>query len=157
LLDANYRALEEQLLSSTQWNYTADHSHALGDRWNQEDLSIYSRDDQRDAGDLDSGGRATRAFCRPYARHSAGTPLRMRFELATGRFELEIEADPRCSAPSEIYVPRLHYPNGARCEVSTGSVRLEPERQRLLWSTPGASGRQQLFLAPAWTPRVPRA
>jgi hypothetical protein len=157
LLDANYRALEEQLLSSTQWNYTADNSHALGDRWNQEDLSIFSADDQRDPRDLDSGGRATRAFCRPYVRHSAGTPLRMRFELSSARFELEIEADPGCTAPNEIYVPRLHYPNGARCEVSTGSVRLEPARQRLLWSAPGASGRQHLSLAPAWTQRVVRA
>ncbi len=81
----------------------------------------------------------------------------MRFELTSGRCELEIAADLRCTAPSEIYVPRLHDPNGARCEVSAGSVRLEPARQRLLWSAPGASGRQQLFLTPAWTPRVPRA
>jgi hypothetical protein len=149
LLDANYRALEDHLLCSTQWNYTADHSHALGDRWNHEDLSIFSADDQRDERSLDAGGRATRAFCRPYVRHCAGSPLRMRFELASGRFELEIEADPGCRAASEIYLPRLHYPRGVKAEVSSGELRHEPERQRLLWSAPGASGVQKLSFVPA--------
>jgi hypothetical protein len=149
LLDANYRALEENLLCSTQWNYTADHSHALGDRWNQEDLSIFSPDDQRDPGDLDSGGRAVRAFCRPYALHSAGTPTRMRFDLATRSFELVLEADPRCAAPSEVYVPRLHYPRGVRAEVSAGETTHEASRQRLLWHLSGASGIHFLRLAPA--------
>ncbi len=44
-LDASYRAIDELLLHTTQWNYTADNSHAHGDQWNDEDLSIFSPDD----------------------------------------------------------------------------------------------------------------
>ena len=44
-LDASYRAMDELLLHTTQWNYTADNSHDHGDQWNDEDLSIFSPDD----------------------------------------------------------------------------------------------------------------
>lgn len=35
-------------LSATIWNYTADNSNHRGDQWNDEDLSIFSRDQQHD-------------------------------------------------------------------------------------------------------------
>ncbi len=46
-----------------------------------EDLSIFSRDQQNDRMDIDSGGRALAALVRPYARKIAGEPLRMTFDL----------------------------------------------------------------------------
>ena len=59
-LDLMYNALDRNLLSSTQWNYTASNRNDLscGDGWNQEDLSVFSRDQQVDPANPDSGGRA---------------------------------------------------------------------------------------------------
>ena len=47
-LDLMYNALDTLLINSTQWNYTASNRNdlAIGDGWNQEDLSIFSRDQQ---------------------------------------------------------------------------------------------------------------
>ncbi len=42
-MDANIHALEKNLLSYTLWNYCPENSHSLGDQWNGEDLSIWSR------------------------------------------------------------------------------------------------------------------
>ncbi len=147
-LDANYRALEALLLNSTQWNYTADHSHAHGDQWNYEDLSVFSRDDQKDPADPDSGGRAVRAFCRPYVRHAAGRPTRMAFDPATGVFELEIESDAKVTAPTLVYVPRLHYPKGADISVSSGTASYDPATQILTWSGHNTGATAKLRLTP---------
>jgi hypothetical protein len=146
LLDANYRALDAHLLSSTQWNYTADNTHAHGDQWNQEDLSIFSPDDVVDAADLDSGGRAVRGFCRPTLRSAAGRPVSQSFDPASGVYELEVESDPALAAPTEVYVPRIQYPRGPRVEVNAGHVRLDAAAQLLWWEAPGARGRLRLRL-----------
>ena len=37
-------ALEENFASFTLWNYTADNTNTHGDQWNDEDLSLFSRD-----------------------------------------------------------------------------------------------------------------
>ena len=108
-LDASYRAMDKLLLHSTQWNYTADNTHDHGDQWNDEDLSIFSPEDVDDPADMDSGGRATRAFCRPYVRHWAGAPISMAFDLATGEFTASLQreavdrrADRRVRAPPPL-------------------------------------------------------
>ena len=145
-LDANYRALDAILINSTQWNYTADNSHEHGDQWNKEDLSIWSRDDQRDPGDIDSGARALRAFCRPYVQHAAGRPARMSFDSATAAFELEIESDPSVTAPTVIYAPRLHYPGDVDAAVSSGGVIHDVASQTLIWT--GHQGTATLRLTP---------
>lgn len=147
-LDANYRALDAILASSTQWNYTADSSHLNGDQWNREDLSIFSPDDQTDPEDLDSGGRAVAGFSRPYAPHAAGRPLSVSFDRETRTFELEVESDPEVAAPTVVFVPRVQYPNGVRVEVSAGETSHDEKRQRLEWQT-DARGRASLRMTPA--------
>ncbi|KAI8807308.1 glycoside hydrolase superfamily [Cladochytrium replicatum] len=42
-MDANMYAVETNLLHSTIWNYCPDNTHAWGDGWNGEDLSIWTR------------------------------------------------------------------------------------------------------------------
>ncbi len=147
-LDANYRALEATLLNSTHWNYTADNTHEHGDQWNAEDLSIFSPDDVSDAASLDAGGRAVRAFCRPYVRHASGMPTRMTFNLATITFELEIERDPSISAPTVVYVPGLHYGDAPAIGVSAGTTAHDPVTQLLTWHTDAVPGPITLRLSP---------
>ncbi|GAH68636.1 unnamed protein product, partial [marine sediment metagenome] len=61
-----YNALDKNLLNSTQWNYTPDNTNEWGDQWNIEDLSIFSKDQQLNPSDINSGGRAIKGFCRPH-------------------------------------------------------------------------------------------
>lgn len=148
-LDASYTAMEANLLHTTLWNYTADNSNARGDLWNGEDLSIFSRDQQRDAAELDSGGRALEACVRPYARCTAGEPLRMRFDLRSRTFELEFRHDPAVKAPTEIYLPRLHYPRGCVVQVSDGDYELIDAEQMLIYRHSSGQLLHTLVVRPA--------
>lgn len=47
-LDAYINAMDTHLLNYTIWNYTSDNTNERGDLWNDEDLSIFSRDQQDD-------------------------------------------------------------------------------------------------------------
>ncbi len=132
-LDRSFKAVEENLMGCFLWNYTSVNTNALGDDWNGEDLSLFSRDQLGDRGGIDSGGRALEAAVRPYARATAGEPLRMRFDMNHRAFELEFRHDPVVSAPTEIFVPRLQYPGGCRVTISDGSYVLRPETQTLIY------------------------
>ena len=130
-VDANFRAMEANLLNCTLWNYTADNDNRWGDQWNDEDFSIFSRDQQIDPGDINSGGRALEAVVRPYARKVAGEPLRMHFDLSSRTFEFEFRHDPAVRAPTEIFVPNYQYPEGYAVELSDGTYRIDRESQTL--------------------------
>jgi hypothetical protein len=131
-MDDTFQALEANLLSGTLWNYTADNDNRRGDQWNDEDLSIFSRDQQADPDDANSGGRALEAAVRPYARRVAGEPLEMGFDLKRRIFYLTFRHDPLVQAPTEIYVPELQYPAGYRVEVSDGDYQIDREAQTLV-------------------------
>jgi hypothetical protein len=148
-LDAYIDAMDVNLLNYTIWNYTPDNTNERGDLWNDEDLSIFSRDQQRDPTDINSGGRALSGFVRPYARKTAGTPQQMRWDLATRTFEFTWLPDPSITASTEIFVPNVHYPDGYRVELSAGSYRQELEHFRLLVDTLDQSGPVTLRLRPA--------
>lgn len=115
-LAMNYDALDSLLLHSTLWNYTADNTNQWGDQWNLEDFSIFSRDQKSD----DINGRAVKGFCRPYARKTAGNPVKMSFNQKKGRFLFVFEADTTIKAPTEIYVPLVQYPHGVTVTVVGG-------------------------------------
>jgi len=125
-LDGYYRAVEANLLSCTQWNYTSDNTNADGDQWNGEDLSIWSRDQQREPANLHSGGRALEAIVRPYAAATAGQPLHMAYDRLTRTFTFRFRQDPAIVAPTEIFVPDFPYPSGVEVEVSDGTFKLDP-------------------------------
>ncbi len=121
-LAAYYDAIDENLLDSTIWNYTADNTHDRGDQWNGEDLSIYCADEaaagRSETGDpRDAGGRAMRGFARPYAYATAGEIRAMRFVAARREFTLRWHPDRTIDAPTVVYVPRLHYPEGFAVEA----------------------------------------
>ncbi|MDE2635461.1 MAG: cellulase family glycosylhydrolase [Chloroflexota bacterium] len=132
-LDYNLGALDDNLLSYTLWNYTPDNSNARGDGWNGEDLSIFSRDQQRDPANIDSGGRALTAVVRPYARAIAGQPVHMRFDRARGRFTFCFRHDSAVSEPTELFVPNSQFPEGYTVEVSDGEFEVLPDEQRVIY------------------------
>jgi hypothetical protein len=136
-LDATMRALEQNMVGFTLWNYTADNSNARGDQWNDEDLSIFSRDQQTGDGTLDDGGRALQAAVRPYACKVAGEPMRMSFDIKKRAFEFVFRHDAGVSAPTEVFVPQYQYPRGYSVQISDGSYTMD-EAQQLLTYRHGA-------------------
>lgn len=132
-LDRTFGALEANLLSGTLWNYTADNTNERGDGWNGEDFSIFSRDQQSDPADIDSGGRALPAIVRPYPRAVPGEPVRIAFDLQRRIFEFAFRDDPAVTAPTDIFLPRLHYARGCRVEVSDGTVEVDLAGQRVTY------------------------
>lgn len=120
-LDLYYDAMDTNLLHCTIWNYTADNTNERGDLWNDEDLSIFSRDQQTNPDDIHSGGRGLDAIVRPYAMATAGEPLRMSFDHVSKVFELEYRGEAGINAPTEIFVPTYQYPNGYNVELSDGT------------------------------------
>jgi len=126
-MDFSMRALEENLLSFCIWCYASDHTRKWGDNWNREDLSIFSRSEQLDPSDINSGGRAIHAVVRPYAIAVAGTPTIMMFNLESRTFHLTFTSTSQePSAWTEVFVPFLHYPNGQlEIDVSDGEWDLK--------------------------------
>lgn len=139
-LSLMYDALDDLGLHSTQWNYTVTNRNdpMIGDGWNQEDLSIWSADQATDPGDPDSGGRAVAGFCRPHAHAVQGTPLSQRFDMVNGLYELRFEADTGIAAPTELYLPAIHYPDGY--EVSADNLELTHEDGQWLTFVAPCSG-----------------
>jgi hypothetical protein len=114
-----YDAMDALGLHSTQWNYTASNRNDLrvGDNWNQEDLSIFSRDQQDDCADPGAGGRAVRGFCRPYARRVQGRSVSSSFDRESCVYRIDLWADAMIGGSTEIYVPKAQYPNGIAIRV----------------------------------------
>ena len=113
-LSLMYEAMDALDLHSTLWNYTASNRNDLriGDGWNQEDLSIFSRDQQENPSDPSSGGRAVAGFCRPYVRRVQGQLAAVHFDRETRCFRADFAADAAIGGVTDIYVPRAHYPDG---------------------------------------------
>jgi hypothetical protein len=109
-------ALDACLLSATWWNYSATNRNdaRAGDGWNQEDLSIFSRDQQNGCGD---GGRAVEGFSRPFVRAAQGLLLRQHYKSAELSFEAAIDIDPAISQATEISLPRAFYANGVQVQT----------------------------------------
>jgi hypothetical protein len=132
-MDASLSAMDANLLSYTLWNYSASNRNATGDGWNGEDLSIFSRDQQHNCNDIHSGGRALKAVVRPYAQAIAGEPLRMRYDMNSGEFELTFRHARGMTHPTEIFVPSYQYPHGYHVEVSDGEYEIDTANQRLIY------------------------
>jgi len=135
-LDRSLRAIEDNIMNTTIWNYTPDNDNARGDQWNGEDFSVFSRDQQRNPTDVSSGGRGLRAFLRPYPKATAGEPMRLSFEMNRRVFRYEFSHDPLVEAPTEVFVPRFQYPKGYRVRVSDGRWESDSANQLLrYWHT----------------------
>ncbi|MBL8634149.1 MAG: cellulase family glycosylhydrolase [Myxococcales bacterium] len=147
-LDGFFAALDRNLVSGTLWNYTPDNSHACGDHWNGEDLSIYSVDDKKGQGDVYAGGRALSAVVRPYAMATAGTPLQMSYDRHAREFVFRQQRSPDVQAATEIVVPRYCYPAGFSVEISAGTWRYDDSREILTWESPRTEQQESLRITP---------
>jgi len=146
--DRTLRALEKNMHHFTLWNYTADNTNTRGDMWNDEDLSIFSRDQQENPEDINSGGRALEAVIRPYPVAVAGEPLEIRFDIKRKIFEFRFRHDPAVSEPTEIFVPRYQYPNGCQVEVSDGEYELNMKEQILRYQHGSDVIEHRIYLRP---------
>ncbi len=63
-----------------------------------------------------------RTLVRTYAQATAGTPLRMRFNPDSGRFDYRYRPDRTIKAPTEIFVSPLHYRHGYRVKVTHARI-----------------------------------
>ncbi len=132
-LNATLRAIEDNLTNVTLWNYTADNSNEYGDLWNKEDLSVFSRDQQTNPEDINSGGRALEALIRPYPIRTSGNPLRLSFDIKKQIFEYEFEHDEHLKVPTEIFIPQYQYPKGCKVSITDGNYELDAEKQLLTY------------------------
>lgn len=152
-LDRTMRGLEDNLLSFTLWNYATTNSHERGDQWNGEDLSLFSRDDQKVPADQDlhSGGRALQAAVRPYPMKICGTPLYLHFDplSSTRRFEFTF-APGECKedAPTVIFVPSYQYPLGFEFKSSSsqGTAEIDQKNHVILFSHPSTTQKVTLTI-----------
>ena len=122
-------AVESNLLNYTIWNYSPDNNNAHGDLWNDEDLSIFSPDQRTDKDDLNSGGRALQAVIRPFPQVITGEPIISKFDPFTATYHLEFLGNPALNYPTEIFLPKYHYPDGVEVKISDGKYEIDPEKQ----------------------------
>ena len=146
-LSLYYDAIDENLLGSTIWNYSADNTHEEGDHWNGEDLSIVSNGE----------GRAPGGWLRPYPMATAGLPLKFTWDRKNKTIYFRFRSDPSVEAPTEIFIPSLWFggdqaagdkkPGIAVNTAGSGVSRLKPlrteyvrEEQRLFIYNDGYAG-----------------
>lgn len=123
-LSLYYDAVDALLLSSTIWNYSAGNTNRRGDLWNDENLSIWSREAVGPALAAgvpveDAGARALAGFRRPYAMATAGIPLSMSWDGKRRRFEYRFRTAPSISAPTVVYAPPEAFGGTIEGAVST--------------------------------------
>ena len=129
LLNMYYNAMDSLLLNSTQWVYSAANCNEWGDLWNLEDYSIFSKDQQLNSHDINSGARAIEGFCRPHFIHCAGIPLKSEFNLKKRSFHFEFDGDLSIKAPTIVYIPEIQYPKGYEITISEGEIKKEQDKQ----------------------------
>lgn len=133
-LDRTFQAMEANLLHGTLWVYTADNTNRHGDMWNGEDLSIFSKDQQKgDAGD-NTGGRALAAVVRPYPLKVAGHLTRFSFDYKKQQFIMEFTCEGETLGETEIFVPSFHYSKGIEVIVSDGNFMINLAENSVIYT-----------------------
>ena len=146
-LSLYYDGIDENLLGSAIWNYTADNTHDEGDHWNGEDLSIVSGGEPRAIG----------GWLRPYPTATAGIPLKFTWDRENASFCYRFRADAEIKAPTEVFVPSLWFDGKPSIAVRAvenytsdrPSLRSEylREKQTLYVYNDGYSGEAELIFS----------
>ena len=166
-LSLYYDAIDDNLLSSTIWNYSADNNHEDGDHWNGEDLSIVSMANiSAGAAAIDTPGipegkstmcepRAMAGWLRPYPMATAGIPLKISWNRKKAVFRFRFRPDPALEAPTEIFIPSQWFRENPSITVkiitpgSGGGFRAvyKREEQRLFIHNDGYAGEAELIIS----------
>jgi hypothetical protein len=138
-----YDAIDENLLGSAIWNYTADNNHEEGDHWNGEDLSIVSLGAKASGRKLSP--RAEAGWLRPYPMATAGIPNEFSYDSKQNDFFFRFIADSSVKAPTEIFIPDRFCPE----EIFAPGYDLLifkfiREEQKLLIYNEGYSGKVEI-------------
>lgn len=142
-MDANISALEQAQLNYTLWCYAVHNSHQTGDCFGGEDLSIYSRDDERAEleGLPENGVRAPQSVIRPTPTFLAGPVTDTSFNIRRAHFHLSLV--PQVEVPTEVYIPKYHFPRvKARVTATVSAGDIEVKDQVLIWHH-GEVGKEQ--------------
>jgi endoglycosylceramidase len=78
-----------------------------------------------------------RTLVRTYPQATAGTPIDLSFDPATGAFRYTYAPDGDIKEPTEIFVSPIHYPSGADIAVEGGRVVGKAEHNRILVKATG--------------------
>ena len=151
-LSLYYDGIDENLLSSTIWNYTAGNNHEDGDFWNGEDFSIVTSGGTTTEGSLAPRGMG--GWLRPYPMATAGIPLQFRWDRKKAAFYFRFRAEPNIHAPTEIFVPSQWFAEGLSVFVKTLDTTIEGnsslrsdyvrEEQRLFVYNDGYAGEAEI-------------
>ncbi|PJZ48658.1 glycoside hydrolase family 5 protein [Leptospira saintgironsiae] len=128
-LDRIITSIEKNFVHYTLWNYTPDNTHSLGDRWNEEDLSLYSLDTPKSIDE--DGGRAVRAFSRPYPIRTKGNPEAISFDIEKSMFKYSFRKEGDEIPVAEIFLPEIHYGKGFDVLVNAGTWKFDSKKRIL--------------------------
>ena len=139
--DVLMTALDQVMASVTLWNYAPQNTNLHGDGWNEEDLSIFSYDQQNDQKNVHSGGRGLPAIVRPYAHRISGVPVSMTFRAEQRLFTFTYDSTENKkrniqSKETIIFVPHYQYGsmvNAIKVEVTDGRWKLNYKTQSIHW------------------------
>jgi hypothetical protein len=134
VLDRYFEAYESMLLHHIMWCYSPENSAAVGEGWNNEDFSMLGPDQKP---------RSAQAYSRPFARYLSGKPVSTHFysdfhyydpdpyqHIPYHEFVVTFKTR-ETTAPTEIFVPPLQYPDGFYVYISDGHCDYDPARHIL--------------------------
>jgi hypothetical protein len=138
-LDQQLQQIEAQLLNSAYWVYDLYATATDFDNWNRENFSQLGPN--RVPRDLD-------ILARPYPMRSSARPSALWFDVGSKSGGVILEGSV-VAAPTVIFVPQLHYPNGFEVWATSAEVAWDGERQLLYWyPNPGEPSNQVLIHPP---------
>lgn len=144
-LDRSFRVVEKNGLNYTLWNYTADNNNERGDNWNGEDLSVFSRSQQTQPGDINSGGRALNAAVRPYPKKIPGTLTEYDYNYRTRQLKIRYTVNSLSPYPAEIFLPVYVYGEHFTVWSTAGKLAFDAS-ERLLLIYPEQTGTHEIII-----------
>jgi hypothetical protein len=147
-MDASFQVMEALKLHSTIYNYTPTNTNSRGDGWNTEDLSIFSRSEQKNPADLNSGARTLKAFLRPYPKFIAGKISLLNYDMKKRVFILRFHHFENMPMPTEIFIPATIYSKGFNQQLSDGTATFDSQNQMLLYHHTSGVAEHQVVITP---------
>ncbi len=111
-LDMYYTAIERLFLHATIWNYTPDNTHARGDGWNDEDLSIVG----------EGKPRAMQGWMRPFPRATAGIPELFSWDYRRKSCVFVYTSSSHEAGSTELFINDFHVGPNPNIEITVESL-----------------------------------